>query len=124
VQWRPHGSGPTGAEGPGRSAGDRALVRRFLAGRLQGDRVNAFVVAAYAHCSADELLTLVNQHLQPRGLSAGFGGRIALSDGLIHHQDIRRALGIPRELPTDRLQCALQFAPQAPRSGQPNASAD
>ena len=57
-----------------------ALVRRFVAGRLNGDRVNALGVAAYADDSTDELLALVKNHLQPCGLPAGFGGRIALTD--------------------------------------------
>ena len=91
-----------------------ALIRRFLAGRLNGDRVNALGVAAYAGSSIDELLALAEEHLQPRGLPAGFGGRIALTDGLIHHQDIRRGLGIVRDVPADRLRVALQFAPTAP----------
>ena len=94
------------------SKGD--LVRRFLAGRLNGDRVNALGVAVYGRCTIDELLALVKEHIQPRGLAAGFGGRIALIDGLIHHQDIRRALGLPREVPAERLRRALQFAPTAP----------
>ena len=50
-----------------------ALIRRFLAGRLNGDRVNALGVAAYAGSSIDELLALAEEHLQPRGLPAGFG---------------------------------------------------
>ena len=91
-----------------------ALVRRFLAGRLDGDRVNALGVAAFADDSTDELLALVKDHLQPHGLTAGFGGRIALTDGLIHHQDIRRALALPREVPPERVRAALQFAPIAP----------
>ena len=37
-----------------------ALVRRFVAGRLNGDRVNALGVAAYADYPTDELLALVN----------------------------------------------------------------
>jgi uncharacterized protein (TIGR03083 family) len=41
-----------------------ALVRRFLAGRFHGDRVNALGVAAYAQCSTDELLGLVRGHLR------------------------------------------------------------
>jgi uncharacterized protein (TIGR03083 family) len=90
-----------------------ALIRRFMAGRLNGDRVNAIGVAAYAGSSTDELLALAKEHLQPRRLPAGFGGRIALTDGLIHHQDIRRGLGIVRDVPTDRLRVALQFAPTA-----------
>ena len=91
-----------------------ALVRCFLAGRLNGDRVNAIGVAAYAGLDTNELLALAKEHLQPRGLPAGFGGRIALTDGLIHHQDIRRALGIPRDVLADRLRAALHFAPTAP----------
>jgi len=82
--------------------GTVALVRRFLAGRLNGDRVNALGVAAYGDHPTDELLAVVKEHLQPRGLPAGFNGRIALTDGLIHHQNIRRALGLPREVPPDR----------------------
>ena len=33
---------------------------------------------------------------------------------MIHHQDIRRPLGVPREVPADRLRCALDFATWAP----------
>jgi uncharacterized protein (TIGR03083 family) len=91
-----------------------ALVRRFLAGRLNGDRVNALGVAAFTDNSTDELLAVAKEHLQPHGLPAGFGGRIALTDGLIHHQDIRRALGLPREVPPYRVRAALEFAPTAP----------
>jgi hypothetical protein len=32
---------------------------------------------------------------------------------LIHHQDIRRALGHPRTVPQERLVAALEFAPRA-----------
>ena len=35
----------------------------------------------------------------------------ALVDHFTHHQDIRRPLGLPRELPTDRLLAALDAAP-------------
>lgn len=94
-----------------------ALVRRFAAGRFDGDRVNALGVAAYADHGPDDLLARVREHLQPAGLTARFGGRIALTDGLIHYQDIRRALGLPREVPTDRVRAALRFAPGAPPIG-------
>jgi hypothetical protein len=49
---------------------------------VRSDRVGAVGVAAYADRSTDDLLALVKDHLQPRGLTAGFGGRIALTDGL------------------------------------------
>jgi uncharacterized protein (TIGR03083 family) len=94
--------------------GPVALIRRIAAARLDGDRVNALGVADYADHSTDELLARVRDHLQPSGLTARFGGRIALTDGLIHHQDIRRALGQRREVAADRLHAALRTAPVAP----------
>jgi uncharacterized protein (TIGR03083 family) len=99
--------------------GPFGLVGRFLRGGLRGDRVNAVGVAANAHRGPDELLALVRAHLRPRGLTAGFGGRIALTDGLIHQQDIRRPLGLPREVPAERLRTALDFSRTAPTFGAP-----
>ena len=74
-------------------------------------------MAAFADHRPDGLLARARQHLQPTGLTARFGGRIALTDGLIHHQDIRRALGILREVPAERVLAALRFAPGAPPIG-------
>jgi uncharacterized protein (TIGR03083 family) len=87
-----------------------SLIGRFVGAGVRSDRVNAVGVSAYADRSTDDLLALVKDHLQPRGLTAGFGGRIALTDGLIHHQDIRRPLGLSRDIPVDRMRCALSFA--------------
>jgi uncharacterized protein (TIGR03083 family) len=93
------------------------LIGRFVRGGIATGRVNQIGVDAYADRSPDELLALVRAHSQPRGLTAGFGGRIALTDGTIHHQDIRRPLGLPREIPADRLLCTLDFARGAPTIG-------
>jgi uncharacterized protein (TIGR03083 family) len=93
------------------------LVGRFVRGGLLPDRVNAAGVAAYADHSTDDLLALVRNHLRPRGLTAGFGGRIALTDGVIHHQDIRRPLGLPRDIPAERMLNVLGFARTAPTIG-------
>jgi uncharacterized protein (TIGR03083 family) len=92
----------------------RDLIRRCVAGRLRLDRVNALGVAAYACRTPAELIALVRTHAEPRGLPAGFDGKIALVDGLIHQQDIRRPLGLPRIIPPQRLQTALDFARYAP----------
>jgi uncharacterized protein (TIGR03083 family) len=89
--------------------GKAGVVGRFLHGGLNPDKVNQVGVDAYADRTPADLLALVRSHQQPRGLTAGFGGRIALTDGVIHHQDIRRSLGLPREIPDDRLRCALDF---------------
>lgn len=42
------------------------------------------------------------------------GGAIALTDGMIHQQDIRRALRMPRRIAAERLRPALDVALGAP----------
>lgn len=42
---------------------------------------------------------------------------IALVDGTIHHQDIRRPLGQPRTIAAERLIRVLQLVPKNPRLG-------
>jgi uncharacterized protein (TIGR03083 family) len=42
---------------------------------------------------------------------------IALVDGTVHHQDIRRALGYPRTVPVARLERILPLVPRNPRLG-------
>lgn len=90
------------------------LAKRFLRGGLLPDRVNAAGIAVLRDRASGELVDLVRRHAVPSGLTAGFGGKIALTDGLIHHQDIRRPLGLPREVPSERLRVALPFALTAP----------
>lgn len=96
-------------EGLGR--GD--LLRRFARGRVV--RANEVGVADLAHLSPDELLDLYRRYPRPTGLTAGLGGRIGLVDGTIHHQDVRRALGRPREVPADRLVRVLAGTVHNPR---------
>jgi uncharacterized protein (TIGR03083 family) len=76
---------------------------------------NAVGVAEYARKSPEELTALMRRYAVPQGLTAGFGGRIALTDGMIHQQDIRRPLGIPRTIPAESLRVALDFTTWAPR---------
>jgi uncharacterized protein (TIGR03083 family) len=90
------------------------LVGRFLKGRLNIDRVNAIGVADYADRSPQEITALIRAHAEPRGLTGGFGGRIALTDGMIHQQDIRRSIGLPRTIDPERLRTALDFGRFAP----------
>jgi uncharacterized protein (TIGR03083 family) len=90
------------------------LVRRFAKGWLLINKINELGVAEYSDVPVERLLELVRAHVQPAGLTAGFGGLIALTDGMVHQQDIRRALGLPRTIPADRLRTALDFARTAP----------
>jgi uncharacterized protein (TIGR03083 family) len=91
------------------------LVKRFVKGRIV--RANEVGVDDFAALSPQQLLEFLGNHLQPQGLTAGFGGMIALVDGTIHHQDIRRALGQPRTVPADRLGRVLGLVPGNPRLG-------
>jgi uncharacterized protein (TIGR03083 family) len=90
------------------------LATRFAQGWFVLDQVNEVGVQHYAALTPDELLAGFKNRLQPAGLTAGFGGRIGLVDGLIHHQDIRRPLGLPRDVPAERLVEALPFGRTAP----------
>jgi uncharacterized protein (TIGR03083 family) len=46
-----------------------------------------------------------------RGISKVIKAEEGLVDHLIHHQDIRRPLGLPRTIPADRLVAALALVP-------------
>lgn len=91
-----------------------SLARTFLRGGLRVNAVNDVALERYASLGPEAIIDLVARNLRPRGLTSGFGGGIALTDGTIHHQDIRRALGLTRTIPHHRLQPVLDFALRAP----------
>ncbi len=95
--------------------GTIGLIKRFLKGGIV--RANQVGVDEFASLSPQQLLDFLRNHLTPQGLTAGFGGMIALVDGTIHHQDIRRTLGQPRAIPADRLTRILSLVPGNPRLG-------
>lgn len=93
----------------------RETVWRTMTGRAYpGKRPNALMVQEMSHLTTDELVDEVRAHLRPSGLTTGFGCRIALLDCMIHQQDIRRPLGLPRTIPAERIRPALNFAVWAP----------
>ena len=63
----------------------------------------------YAPRSPTELTQLMRTSIPPRGLTSAFGGMIALVDGMIHQQDIRRPLGQQRIIAPDRLRTVLNY---------------
>ena len=95
-------------------ANHATLGKRVVQGRGRLSRINRVGVAELRDRPPAELVRLLREHLTPRGLTTAFGGRVALVDGLIHHQDIRRPLGLPRDVPPERLRLALPFARLAP----------
>ncbi|MEV0648245.1 maleylpyruvate isomerase family mycothiol-dependent enzyme [Phytomonospora sp. NPDC050363] len=86
-----------------------SMIRRFARGRFTLDGANAAGVEEYSGYSPPLLLELFRERIEPQGLAAAFGGRIAFVETFIHHQDIRRGLGEPREIPTERVRAALKL---------------
>lgn len=70
----------------------RELVSAFVRGGVRVDSVNRVPLRRYADLDSDGVISLVARCQEPHGLTAAFGGGIALCDATIHHQDIRRAL--------------------------------
>lgn len=90
------------------------LAARFVKGLLNTDRINALALASLDGRSTADLVGLLRDNAEPHGLGAGFGGRVALTDNMIHQQDIRRPLGLSRTIPPERLRAALDFVRYAP----------
>lgn len=90
-----------------------AVLALFARSRFSLGRCNQVGVESSRRLSTEQLVARLRAHAVPRGITAMFGSAIALTDGLIHHQDIRRALGHPRAVPEGRLVAALNFAPHA-----------
>lgn len=91
-----------------------ALAATFLRGGLRVGAVNKLALARYRDFTPGDVIALIERHRRPRGLTAGFKGGIALTDGTIHQQDIRRPLGLRRMIPEHRLVAALDFSLRAP----------
>ena len=92
----------------------RQLGRRLLRARFSPNGANSSGVADFRGRPTDELVELLAHPRGWRGLPAALAGNVVLTDTLVHHQDIRRPLGLPRDVPPDRLLAALRFATFAP----------
>ena len=91
-----------------------ATVATFVRGGLRSGKVNDIALSRYRDLDPAGIIDLVARNQRPGGLPSGFKGGIALTDGTIHHQDIRRALGRPRVIPAERLVPVLTFSLRAP----------
>lgn len=78
------------------------------------DRLNARALQGYVGISPDRLANAMRENAEPSGAGALYGGRVALIECLVHHQDVRRALGMPRTIPEARLRVSLGFARISP----------
>ena len=68
-----------------------------------------------------ELCTAWRETVGSRRTPPGVNAAGMLTDELIHQQDIRRALGIPRQIPADRLRVVLDETAKTGRSYLPAA---
>lgn len=100
-------------------AGWPGTMRRLLDSRGDLDAANRAGHVLRGTLHPGDLLCELTDHLEPRGLTAMFGSRIGLLDALVHHQDIRRPLGMPRTIPRERIVPALAFARHAHAAGIP-----
>jgi uncharacterized protein (TIGR03083 family) len=91
-----------------------ATVATFVRGGLRTGKVNDIALSRYRDLDPAGIVDLVARNQRPSGLPSGFKGGIALTDGTIHQQDIRRALGKPRRIPEERLVPVLTFSLGAP----------
>jgi uncharacterized protein (TIGR03083 family) len=94
--------------------GMTGFARSLVRAGLSPDRANRRVVDDLRDLDPPGLVALVRRYETPQGFTAQFGYRIALTDGAIHQQDIRRPLGLPRTIPPERLRAILDFAMVAP----------
>lgn len=94
--------------------GLREFARCFVRARFRFGEMNARRLEELGERTPADLLDYLRAHAEPSGPTAVADSRIGLTDGLIHHQDIRRALGQPRVVPRERLVPVLEFALMAP----------
>ena len=91
----------------------RAVVWRFVRGGFRLSGANAVSLRDRGQISATDLIDELERNLVPRFPTNRVGGRVGLLDAVVHHQDIRRPLGLPRSIPEERLVECLRFAPLA-----------
>ncbi|MCA4721833.1 hypothetical protein [Mycolicibacterium fortuitum] len=94
---------------------DGLSPQQWQAARGQIDRLNESALRTAA--GPDELRELMRAGVDPSGAGALYGCRVALIECLIHQQDIRRPLGLPRIIPADTLRASLTFARVSPVIG-------
>lgn len=73
------------------------------------DRASISLTAATARRSTADIVTGLRDRADSRFTPPGLGPEAPLTDLLVHGQDMRRPLGMTREIPAERQQVALDF---------------
>ncbi|GAB3698739.1 maleylpyruvate isomerase family mycothiol-dependent enzyme [Saccharopolyspora tripterygii] len=93
------------------------VLKRAARAGFRPAAINDLGVAESRARTNGDLLARLRDNLRPTGPLTVMGGMIPLVDALIHHQDIRRPLGHPRDIPPERLRAALRLSLRAPPIG-------
>lgn len=94
------------------------LPRMVLAVALAGgnfDRANDRVTRRLGRRSRDDLVEALRRGADSRFTPPGAGPEAPLVDVLVHGLDARRPLGVPRDVPAERVRPALSFLLTAPK---------
>ena len=78
-------------------------VPLFVGSGFSIDRANGRMVSWWRRRGTEAVVGAFRRSPTPRGMMRLLGHRIALLDIFIHQQDVRRPLGRPRQIPSDRL---------------------
>ncbi|KHO24225.1 hypothetical protein QQ44_17265 [Mycolicibacterium setense] len=93
------------------------LTAAMFAAHGQVDRINEDARRSRAGLGPDQLRALMRAGIDPSGAGALYGCRVALIECLIHQQDIRRPLGLPRTVDRHALVASLTYARVSPVIG-------
>ena len=93
------------------------LATNMVRARFDVDRLNASGLADREGLTPEQCVEAMRHGVEPSGAAALYGGRVALIECLIHQQDIRRPLGLPRSIPEERLRAAMNYARVSPVIG-------
>ena len=88
-------------------------IARLARAGFRLSRANEIGIAEHLEKTPQQLAAFAADHPDPRGLPAMLGALPAFLDALIHQQDIRRPLGLPRDIPAERLERALPLCLKA-----------
>ena len=96
-------------------------VWQLIRAGFSPDRLNRRTAEAWRGRSTTELLDCLRANLIPGGFTRLFGWPTALQEAVVHHQDVRRPLGRPRDVPPERIERVLANLIHSPvLAGLPN----
>ncbi len=96
-------------------------VWQLVRSGFSGDRLNQRLAEEWRGRSPAELLDRLRANRLPGGITRLFGWPTALQESMVHHQDVRRPLSRPRDIPRERIERVLANMIDAPvLAGLPN----